>query len=45
MAERQREGDNDGVLEAMKRLVELNDMKKTLAKYLGERILVPSSRR
>ena len=28
MAERQREGDNDGVLEAMKRLVELNDMKK-----------------
>ena len=45
MAERQSAGDNDGVIEAMKRLVELNDMKKTLAKYLGERILVPSSRR
>lgn len=45
ISECQQKADNDGVTELMRRLVGLNDMKKTLAKYLGERILVPVSKR
>ncbi len=45
MAVCQQSGDHESALVEMRRLIELNDMKKTLAKYLGERILVPIVKR
>ena len=45
IAAHQQAGDHDSAMAEMRRLIELNDMKKTLAKYLGERILVPVVKR
>ncbi|MDE6279656.1 MAG: DNA primase [Paramuribaculum sp.] len=35
----QASGDNDAIMTVMQQLIELNDVKKLLAKYLGERIV------
>ena len=45
MKEAYTDGRTDDILPMMKRCSELNEIKKELAKYLGERILTPRARK